>query len=218
MGYPVIETGIVMAPRGFGTLFSMIVVGRLVGRIDSRLLVLAGLGLTAYSLYMMTGFSLNMSQTPIIMSGLIQGFGLGFVFVPLSTLTFATIDPKYRTDATSFFSLVRNIGSGVGISVVMLVLSNQVAIVHSELAENLTATSANVLRQMPGLLSGNPTIVATMNGMVSQQAAMVGYLDDFKLMMFLTIGSMPIILLLRSGESKPKPGQDEDPELAQVME
>jgi len=202
MGYPVIETGIVMAPRGVGTLLSMIVVGRLVGKLDARLLVFIGLALTAYSLYMMTGFNLQMSQTLIITSGVVQGFGLGFVFVPLSTLTFATIDAKYRTDATSLFSLVRNIGSGVGISLVTVVLANMVQVNHSELAQHLTATAPEVLRQFPSLLTGNPQAIAQANGLVNQQAAMIAYLDDFKLMMFVTFLAMPIIFLLRGNKAK----------------
>ncbi|MCB1517257.1 MAG: DHA2 family efflux MFS transporter permease subunit [Hyphomicrobiaceae bacterium] len=202
MGYPVIETGLVMAPRGVGTLLSMIVVGRLVGRFDARLLVLVGIGLTAYSLYLMTGFSLQMGAMPVIVSGVIQGFGLGFVFVPLSTLTFATIEGRYRTDATSFFSLVRNIGSGVGISLVSLVLSNMIQVNHSELGAHLTATSPMVQAQAPQLLSGNPTILAVIDGLVSQQSAMIAYLDDFKLMMFVSLMATPIVLLLRGGKSK----------------
>ncbi|MCB9994223.1 MAG: DHA2 family efflux MFS transporter permease subunit [Hyphomicrobiaceae bacterium] len=204
MGYPVIETGLVMAPRGVGTLLSMIVVGRLVGRFDSRLLVLIGIGLTAWSLYLMTGFSLQMGATPVIVSGVIQGFGLGFVFVPLSTLTFATIEGRFRTDATSFFSLVRNIGSGVGISLVSLVLSNMIQVNHSELGAHITATSPMVQAQAPQLTSGNPTILALVDGLVSQQSAMIAYLDDFKLMMFVCLMATPIVFLLRG--STPKKG------------
>lgn len=203
MGYPVIETGLVMAPRGIGTMISMIFVGRLVGKIDARLLVFGGLAATAYSLHMMTQFDLEMGQGPIIMSGIVQGMGLGFVFVPLSTLTFATIAPHFRTDATSLFSLVRNIGSGVGISLVSVVLSNMIQINHAELGINVTATARGVRDAIPALLSGNAQIVALVNGLVSQQAAMIAYLDDFKLMMYVTFLAMPIIFLLRSSASKP---------------
>ena len=98
-----------------------------------------------------------MGPGPVIISGLVQGFGLGFVFVPLSTLTFATLKPQFTTDATSFFSLIRNIGSGVGISIVTLVLTNMIQVNHAELAESLTATSrAGASARCPSLLSGNP--------------------------------------------------------------
>jgi DHA2 family multidrug resistance protein len=202
MGYPVIYTGLVMAPRGIATMASMIFVGRLVGKFDSRLLVLFGLGLMAYSLYMMTGFNLQMDSSPIIWSGAVQGFGMGFVFVPLSTLAFATIANKFRTDATSMFSLVRNMGSGVGISLVTAVLANMLQVNHAELAARLTPTSPAVMRQMPSLITGNPQIVAIMDGLVSQQAAMLSYLDDFQLMVWISLASVPIVLLLRGSKSK----------------
>jgi DHA2 family multidrug resistance protein len=202
MGYPVIETGIVMAPRGVGTMISMILVGRLVSLIDARALVLFGLGITAWSLHMMAGFDVTMDQTPIIVSGVIQGLGLGFVFVPLSTLTFATIAPSFRTDATSMFSLVRNVGSGVGISIVTTVLSQMVTVNHAELASRLTADSPQVLTQMPSLLSGSPEALAQIDGLVSQQSAMLGYLDNFLLMMVLTLAAMPIVFFLRNPSRK----------------
>lgn len=197
MGYPVIESGLLMAPRGLATMVSMIFVGRLVGKIDARILVAGGLGITAYSLWMMTWFDLSMGPTLVITSGLVQGFGLGFVFVPLSTLTFATLKPQFSTDGTSFFSLVRNLGQGVGISIVTLVLSNMMQVNHSELATNLTATSRAVQSLGPTILHGTPQTLAMINGLVTQQAAMISYLDDFYLMVFVCLLALPIVLLMR---------------------
>src|SRR5690606_24673979 len=105
---------LVLAPRGVGTMISMIIVGRLVNKVDARILILVGLSLTAYSLHQMTQFSPLMGSMPIVVSGVVQGLGLGLVFVPLSTLAFATLEPRFRTDAASLFSLMRNIGSSVG--------------------------------------------------------------------------------------------------------
>jgi len=204
MGYPVIYTGLVMAPRGIATMVSMIVVGRLMGKLDARILVLFGLGVMAYSLYMMTGYNLTMDAGPVIWSGAVQGFGMGFIFVPLTTLAFATIANKYRTDATSIFSLVRNMGSGVGISMVTAVLSSMLQVNHEELGSRLTATSGAVRNLIPSLISGVPEVVAQVNGLVSQQAAMLSYLDDFQLMVWVSLATVPIVLLLRG--SKPKAG------------
>jgi DHA2 family multidrug resistance protein len=201
MGYPVITTGMVMAPRGVGTMASMIVVGRLVSKFDARVLVLFGLGLMGYSFYMMTGYSPTMDATPVITSGLVQGFGMGFVFVPLSTLTFATIPARYRGDGTSIFALVRNMGSGVGISMVTAVLANMLQVNHAELASRLTATTPAVLNQIPSLLTGNGKIVSMIDGLVSQQAAMISYVDDFVLMMYLSIAAVPIVLLFRGNKA-----------------
>ncbi|XDB00212.1 DHA2 family efflux MFS transporter permease subunit [Sulfitobacter sp. LCG007] len=197
MGYPVITSGLVMAPRGVGTMISMLLVGRLVSRFDPRALVLAGLGLTAWSLHLMAGFDIQMDSRPVIVSGVMQGLGLGFVFVPLSTLTFATIDQKYRGDATSLFSLVRNVGSGVGISVVTVVLSRMSTLNHEELAARITAQSEPVRHLMPRLLDGSPLQAAIADQLVSQQAAMIGYVDNFLLMMVFTLVAVPIVFLLR---------------------
>lgn len=197
MGYPVIETGLVMAPRGVGTMVSMLLVGRLVSRFDPRGLVLFGLGMSAASLGLMTGFTSGMDSHLIILSGVMQGFGLGFVFVPLSTLTFATLDAKFRSDATSFFSLVRNVGSGVGISVVTAVLSRMTVINHEELASRLTAQSGAVREAMPGLLQGIPRQAAVADQLVSREASMLAYVDNFYLMLLFTLAAIPIALMLR---------------------
>ncbi len=91
MNYPVATAGLVIAPRGIGTMVAMFLVGRIINRVDNRLLILSGLALTALSLYEMSGFTLVMDTQPIVVSGLVQGFGLGLVFVPLSTISFATL-------------------------------------------------------------------------------------------------------------------------------
>ncbi len=206
LGYPVIESGLLMAPRGIGTLISMILVGRLVGRLDARMLVSIGLLLTAYSLWMMTRFDLQMGPMPVVWSGVIQGIGLGFVFVPLSTLTFATLAPRYSTDATSFFNLVRNIGSSVGISIVTVILANMMSVNHAELAERLTPTSRAVQAMGSTLLSGNTRMLAILNQLVSQQAAIISYLDDFLLMVFVSLAALPIIFLMRHADHGKKDG------------
>ncbi|MGN6684201.1 MAG: DHA2 family efflux MFS transporter permease subunit [Devosia sp.] len=202
MGYPVILSSIMMAPRGLATMASMVIVGRLTGKVDARIMMLFGTSFMVYSLYAMTGFNLQMDYWPVVWTGVIQGFGMGFVFVPLSTMAFATIAPKFRTDGTAMFSLVRNMGQGVGISIVMAVLSNMMQVNHEELGERLTATSQAVATQMPSLLSGNPQIVSIINGLVTQQSAMLSYLDDFWLMMLLSLSAIPLILMLR-GPKKP---------------
>ncbi len=214
MGYPVVLTGIVMAPRGVGTMISMLLVGRLVRFVDARLLVFTGLMLTSTSLYMMTDFTPNMTDWPVIASGVVQGLGLGLVFVPLTTLSFATLEPRFRGDGTSLFSLMRNVGSSIGISIVATLLAQMVQVNHQEIGAHLTAFNQNVVSQAPGLLSGDPMTLAMINGEVTRQAAMIGYIDDFKLMMFITLAAMPIILLLRS----PKRGAGAAPAAAAAME
>ena len=178
-------------------MISMILVGKLVRTVDARLLVIGGLLLTALSLHEMTGFSPQMGSWPVIWTGVVQGLGLGLVFVPLSTIAFSTIEPRYRADATSLFSLVRNIGSSIGISIVTVVLTRNIQVNHVEMGASINPFNP-VLRQLsPGAASGNLTALAQLDGLVNQQAAMVSYVDDFWLMMLVTLSAIPLALMLR---------------------
>jgi len=201
--YPTITTGLVMAPRGVGTMISMIIVGRLVRIVDARILVVAGLLLTAQSLYTMAGFSPQMDSYLIISSGIVQGLGLGLVFVPLSTVAFATLDPRYRTDATSLFSLVRNIGSSIGISVVTVMLTRNTQINHAELSALMTPFNPNFTAGSPAAAAGDPAALSQIDGLVNAQAMMISYIDDFKLMMIVTLCALPLTLLLRKPKIAP---------------
>ncbi len=201
--YPTITTGLIMAPRGVGTMISMLMVGRLVRIIDARLLVVTGLLLTAQSLYTMSGFSPQMDSHLIIVTGIVQGLGLGLVFVPLSTVAFATLDPRYRTDATSLFSLVRNIGSSIGISVVTVMLTQNTQINHSELIANITPYNQSLQALSPDAASGNLAALAQIDRLVTQQAMMISYVNDFKLMMIVSLCAIPLALLLRKPKVAP---------------
>ncbi len=205
MGYPVVTTGIVMAPRGVGTMISMIVVGRLVGKVDARLLILSGLTLTAISLWQMTQFSILMDARPIVISGVVQGMGLGLVFVPLTTLAFATLDAKYRADAAALFSLVRNIGSSVGISIVSVELAHNIVQSRNDLVSHLTPYNPNL--DALGATGLDPTTaLAVLNAQVQAQAAFVAYIDDFKLMMWVTLAVVPLLAFMRKPRQAPAGG------------
>jgi DHA2 family multidrug resistance protein len=196
MGYPVITTGFVLAPRGMGTMTAMFLVGALSTRVDGRLMVLAGLGLTALSLWQMSGFNLSVSTWTIIYTGIIQGIGLGLVFVPLSTITFSTLAPHYRNEGTAMFSLMRNLGSSIGVSIMVTLLARATQVNHSVLAANLTPFNQ-------ALSSGNWQLdsarsMAALNGEVTRQAAAIAYLDDFRLMMVIILLVIPLLTLLRN--------------------
>jgi MFS transporter, DHA2 family, multidrug resistance protein len=203
LGYPTMTTGLVLAPRGVGTMISMLLVARLMKRVDARLLIASGLGLTAWSLWEMTSFSLGMDMRPLILSGVVQGLGLGLVFVPLSTLAFATLDPVLRTDAASLFSLVRNMGSSVGISIVSTLLARNTQVNHAELGAHVSPFRADIPGLWEGIAPpvGTGEAVAALNAEVTRQAAMIAYLNDFKLMMFVTLACLPLLLLLRRRSS-----------------
>ncbi|MBW7886612.1 MAG: DHA2 family efflux MFS transporter permease subunit, partial [Caldilineaceae bacterium] len=119
MGYPVIDVGYLLAPRGVGTMIAMMAVGKLSGKVDVRHMILLGLMLTSLSLWEMTLFNTDINGWDIVRTGITQGLGLGFIFVPLSTITFATLAPRYRNEGTALFSLMRNLGSSIGISAVI---------------------------------------------------------------------------------------------------
>jgi MFS transporter, DHA2 family, multidrug resistance protein len=215
-GYPVITVGFVLAPRGIGTMIAMVVVGRLVGRVDTRLLILTGLLLTAYSLYQMIGFNLDTDQYAIVESGVIQGFGLGFIFVPLSTITFSTLEPKLRTEAAGLFSLLRNIGSSIGISVVMALLSQGTQINHADLAQH--ASPYNRMMQEPWLPQAwsldTAQGLAGLNAEVTRQAASIAYLNDFQFMMWVTLAAVPLLIFLRKPAHDPRGGKTPAPAVA----
>ena len=199
LDYPVATTGLVTAPSGVGTMFSMLIAGRLIGRMDLRLMLFAGFTLTALSLWQMAHYSLDLSSGDIIWPGVIQGIGLGLVFVPLSAATFATLSPEMRAQGTALFSLIRNIGSSIGISLVQTMLVRNTVISHAALTERLTY--ANPAWHNPAVAKaydlGTLGGAAFLDSTVTQQAAMMAYIDDFWLMFFLTLAVIPLLLLIR---------------------
>ncbi len=199
MGYPVLTAGMVMGPRGIGTLLAMMIVGRLIRRTDPRILIAVGLLLTAVSLWEMTGFTPDVAQWDIIRTGLVQGFGLGFIFVPLSTVTFATLEPAQRTEGTALYNLMRNIGSSIGISIVMSRLMRGAQANHAELVSHVTPF--NRLFDAPSVAQfWDPSTAAgqaALNAEITRQATMMAYIDDFWLMTAMTLLTVPLVLLLR---------------------
>jgi DHA2 family multidrug resistance protein len=200
LGFPVITAGLVIAPRGIGTMFAMMLVGRLIGRVDTRLLLLIGFVLMAISLWEMAGFSLDVGIREVVYTGIVQGVALGFLFVPLSTAAFSTLAPRYRNEGTAMFSLIRNIGSSIGISIVITVLGHQTQTSHAEIGNHLSAFRDALDPEVLGGLWNWTTSAgaAALNAEVTRQAVMIAYLNDFRLMMYLTLLAVPLLLLLRA--------------------
>jgi len=194
-----VTAGFVTAPRGIGTMIAMFLVARLVGWIDIRLIILSGLTLTAASLWQMTGFSLQMGMWPYITSGVLQGLGLGFIFTPLSIITFSTLPRHVLTQGTAIFSLMRNIGGSVGISIVEALLAENTQVVHAQLSEHVRPD--NPLSRAPFLAAPysltEPHGIAALNAEVTRQAQMIAYIDDFHLMVLIVVAALPFLLLLR---------------------
>jgi DHA2 family multidrug resistance protein len=198
MDMPILAVGLLTAPTGLGTMVAMQMVGKLVGRIDARAMLLTGFLITAFSLWQMSSYTLTISKADIVLPGIIQGFGLGLVFVPLSTVTFATLEPAMYPQATALYSLARNIGSSIGISMVQTVLVRNTAAIHAAMAERVNPMNLALRLGAAGPLDpSTPQGLAVINGEVTRQAAMLAYIDDFRLMLMLTIAVLPLLWLIR---------------------
>jgi len=200
LNYPVTTTGLVTAPSGIGTAMAMLIAGRMIGRVDLRLILFCGFAIGAESLWQMTGYSLDLSQGDIVWPGVVQGFGLGLVFVPLAAVTFATLSPEMRGQGTAIFSLVRNLGSSVGISMVQTILVRSTVSSHAALVERITYS--NPAWSNPAVATvydmGRPSGAAALDGAITQQASMIAYINDFRLMLYLTLAVIPLLLLIRA--------------------
>ncbi len=206
LGYPIQTAGFLLGSRGVGTLLTMMAAPRLMKMIEPRYLILCGLLITAATLYEMSGWSLDITQTRIVVTSIAQGVGLGLLFVPITAVAFLTLPGHMRNGATSITTLVRNIGSSIGISMMIAQLTSTTTIMHARLTEGITPF--NGVLQMQDIASnlnlGTDSGKAVLDGMITQQAALIAYLNDFKLLMFLTLAVMPLVMLI--GTAKKAPG------------
>jgi DHA2 family multidrug resistance protein len=197
MNYPVLTAGLVLAPRGVGTMAAMLIVGQLIRYIDARVLIATGLGMTGLSLYLMTGFTPDVSQGTLIRTGLLQGVGLGFVFVPLGTVAFGTLARALRTQGTGLFNLMRNIGASIGISMMSYLLVRNSATEQAALVEHITPYR-QVVRDYAHQLNlatfGGRAVLAQT---VTAQAEAVAFIDNFKLMMYVSLLAIPLVILVQ---------------------
>ncbi|HEY6431707.1 MAG TPA: DHA2 family efflux MFS transporter permease subunit [Acetobacteraceae bacterium] len=199
MNYPIVTAGLVMGPRGVGTMGAMLVVGRLIGRVDTRFLLATGLGLTAWSFYAMTSWTPDIAPATIVGVGVVQGIGLGFLFVPLSTVTLATLSPDRRAEGAGLYSLSRNIGSGIGISIVNSLLVQNTQINHANIAAyvapfNRPLGASNVARFWDPISAAGR---AALDAVVTRQAEIIAYIDDYKMLMIATLAVIPLLMFFK---------------------
>ena len=203
LGYPIQTAGFLLGSRGVGTLLTMMAAPRLMRMIETRYLILAGLLLTGGTLHEMTGWSLDTTQETIVLTSIVQGVGLGLLFVPITTAAFRTLPGHLRNSGTSILTLVRNIGSSIGISMVISQLTSGTTETHARLTEHVTPF--NQALQMPDIAStinlATDAGKAMLDAIVTQQAMLIAYLNDFKLLMFMTLGMIPLIFII--GGSRP---------------
>jgi MFS transporter, DHA2 family, multidrug resistance protein len=209
-GYPVAQAGILMAPRGAGTMIAMLAAGRLVNRIDPRLLMFAGFVLLAESARQMVGWTPDIGPWSLTLTTLIQGAGLGLVFTPLQIVAFATLPSTLRTDGTALFSLVRNVGSSIGVSVATFLLEQNTQIEHAALAGQVTPFN-RMLQSAGAYLYWNSATQAglsALNDEITRQASIIAYVDDFKLMLMVSLPAVLLLFLMRWPGSRPAtPGE-----------
>ncbi len=207
-GYGVIDTGIVLMPRGVGVMISMQLSGLLMRRgFDARIIVGTGFAIAAYSQWMMAGWSLAADQWHFISTGLVQGLGLGLVFIPLNVTAFSTLPGRLRTDGSSLLNLVRSIGASVGISVTTVLLASNIQTLHVELGSHITSATMNAvdISTVDRYQSVGETALSLVDMEVNRQAAMIAYVDDFYLMMWMALAAIPLVFLMRKA-GPPKPG------------
>ena len=199
--YPVETAGLVMAPRGLGNLVAIMLSGRLATRLDPRYLAGSGLILLCASFYIMTGWTPDVDQDTLILTIVLQGFGLGLVFMPLQILAFATLAPALRTEGASLFALLRNIGAAIGVSVTSTVLARNTQSLHAVIGASVTPFN-RALAAVKAFNPGTHHGMALLDQMVNRQASIIAYIDDYVLLICTTLPAVLLLFLMR----KPRPG------------
>lgn len=204
-GYPVIDTGLLMAPRGIGVMITSLLAGYLSRHLDFRLIIFSGYLIAASGMWYMTGWALEMDATPILIASFVQGLGFGLIVSPMNVMAFASLSPQLRPDGSSLMALFRSFGGSVGISLIVTFLSRNQQVSHADLGTHITADSLPgydlpaIVDRLPGLGGG---LIEIIDAEVNRQALMIAFLDNFYLLFWIMLAFAPLPLLLR----KPHPG------------
>ena len=198
-GYPAYMVGFLMMPRGFGNLLALVVAGWAANRVDGRWIIFVGLVIAALGAHYMTEFTTDVDADAVLWTGFLQGFGLGMVWVPLSTIAFETLDPRLRTEATSLFNLARNIGASVGISFIILLLGQNTQANHAALSAHVSPFNPAFRAEdvPPNWSLTESKGLAAIDAEITRQAAMTAYVDDFLVLVYTPLAAIPLLLLFR---------------------
>ncbi len=211
LGYTAYDSGLALSPRGIGALISLLIVGPLVGKIDSRVLIAGGIAVRALSLFMLGALNLQMGMWNIIWPNIINGFANGFLFVPLTTLTVATLSNEEMGRGTGLYNLTRNLGASFGISIVTTLLVRGQQRHQDLMAGHLTAANpafVQLRRQLTGVFTSHglglplQRAYAMIYETFRQQASLWAYVTDFRLLAILSLACIPFLLLFRQGEKR----------------
>jgi MFS transporter, DHA2 family, multidrug resistance protein len=198
-GYTVYDTGVLLAPRGIGILAGMVFAGKLISMLDIRWIIFTGFSIVAASMWMMTGWSIEMGASNFMIVGLLQGFGMGLTFMPTNVVAFSTLPLAMRTDASSLLYLARSLGGSLGISISITLLTRNIQISHEELGSRITSSSFNVIDPATADRWGSlgDAALRILDLEVNRQAAMIAYLSDFQLLFYIILAILPLVLLLK---------------------
>jgi DHA2 family multidrug resistance protein len=208
LGYSAMDSGLAVSPRGVGAVISMMIVGRLIGKLDARYLIAFGFIVLSISTWMFTWIDLYIAQSNISIPMIVGGFGMGFVFVPLTTLSMATLPNEQIGNASGIFNLMRNTGGSIGIAVMTTLLARNSQVHQSNLMANINEYSVAFQQTFSGIYNGylpqfgaetaRQMAYATINGLVAQQAAVLAYIDDFRILAFLSILCIPAAFIFKA--------------------
>ncbi|HEY0852183.1 MAG TPA: DHA2 family efflux MFS transporter permease subunit [Bradyrhizobium sp.] len=200
IGYPIISAGLLLATRGFGTFVAMMMVGRLMRHIEARTLIVTGLSLTAWTLYHMSGWTDQTGTNEIIVISVAQGFGFGLVFVPLSTVAFLSLAPHLRTDGTSMLTLLRNVASSIGISIVISQLTEGSRRSYAILNEHINPFNHAIqmpdVRRLMDLSTDAGRALADV--ILKAQAQILAFSHDYQMVTLFILCSIPLAIMIGS--------------------
>ena len=198
LGYSPLQSGYASVTRGIGSVISFVMIPMLIARIGAKPTLLIGVAFSSFSLWQMSKFNLLMSSDLILVSGFLQGIGVGMMFAPVNMLTFATLSPTLRAEGTVLYSMVRNLGSGMGISVVQAALTNQSALGFSRLAEHVRPGNPALAGALPrGASPYELHGLSMLRAQVMRQGSMLAYDTIFSWMALFVLLLIPLIILLR---------------------
>ena len=201
LGYSAFQTGMIGLPRAIGSVVAMLLVTRLVALVDKRALIIAGLAITALSMFMYAQMDLYVDETALLVAGFVQGFGGGLMFVPLSIVVFSTLAPTMRNEGAAMYSLTRNVGNAIGISVLNYQVVHYVAASRAQLVEGVRADNPMLQWNRPDADFGSVETMVRFNGEVARQAAMVGDVRMYWLVFAISLVVLPLVLLMRTGKN-----------------
>jgi DHA2 family multidrug resistance protein len=203
VGYPILTAGLLLATRGSGTFVAMMLVGRFMRYVEARTLIMCGMALMSLSLFFMTGWTDQTDVPTIVVVSIAQGFGLGLVFVPLSTVSFLTLPNHLRTDGTSMLTLMRNVASSIGISIVIAQLTEGGRRVYAVLSEHINpfnhALQMPDVRSMIDLNSNGGRALA--DALVGIQAQIIAFSLDYQMVMIITLFAIPLAIMIGSSKA-----------------